>query len=164
MGTTSEREDLELLRQINSKLSRLLAPVGTPTDAAAPSPQRPQGPVAATGWNPEGRLTILSYLQIRDQGRCGLCGVRMTMRLDNGQLHLVPIVPADTPSFDVVGGVATDGTHYRTATCVDNYQMAHAYCCTRKGGSRHLRQWRHSRLPAVPVAESGDGSPLMLPG
>ena len=124
----------------------------------------PDGKPSALGaWNQEHRRAMLSYLRARDDGRCGLCGVRMKVP-DESHIRIVHIVPRDILYFDVKNGCVKDGLAFRSVLSdADNLQAVHAYCESRHTHRLHLVKMRHRSLPPVPVAERDDGKPLSLP-
>ena len=149
---TTDREVVELLEAISSKLDALIS-----TDDPTP------GPGQLTPGDPAAWAAMLQRVLRRDGGRCGLCATVMDTSVP-GQVLLDWIVPAHLPGFDVVEGQATPGRRYYSAgASVSNLQAVHAYCEDRRGDRLHLRKWRHPRMPAVAVAQTAAGELLALP-
>ena len=148
----TDREIVERLEAISSKLDTL---VGTGDPTPGPDQLAPGDPAV---W-----AAMLQRVLRRDDGRCGLCTTAMDTSVP-GQVFLDQIVPAHLPGFDIVDGQATPGRRYRSAgLSVDNLQVVHAYCDSRRGDWLHLRKWRHPRMPAIAVAETATGELLTLP-
>ena len=126
---TTDREIVELLEAISSKLDAL---IGTSDPTPGPDQLAPGDPAA---W-----AAMMQRVLRRDGGRCGLCATVMDTSVP-GQVLLDWIVPVHLPGFDVVKGQATPGRRYRSAgASVSNLQAVHAYCEHRRGDWLHLRK------------------------
>ncbi len=117
----------------------------------------------ATGrWDDSHRRRMLRYVYERDGRRCGLCAGEM--KLKGAQIeHIVPKVFA---LFDVgKDGKAKPGSTYKSRQHkIDNLQAAHTYCNKRKGNKPEIAGWRHPAMPPLTVADTQDGTGLVLPG
>ena len=118
-------------------------------------------PDARDRWDREHRRKVLSYLDIRDGGRCGLCGASMKLK----GAHVEHVVPKRFAVFELSGqGKARQGTYYTSVLHgMENLQVAHPRCNRYKGNSPDIRRWRHTSMPLLVVAKAVDGRVLMLP-
>jgi len=118
-------------------------------------------PDARDRWRPDHRRRVLNYLDVRDGGRCGLCGGRMRLK----GAHVEHVVPKLFAVFELSGqGKARQGTYYTSVLHgMENLQAAHPRCNRHKGNSPDIRRWRHPSMPPLVVAKAVDGRVLMLP-
>lgn len=118
-------------------------------------------PDARDRWDREHRRKVLNYLDIRDGGRCGLCGGRMKLK----GAHVEHVVPKRFAVFELSGqGKARQGAYYTSVLHgMENLQVAHPRCNRYKGNSPDIRRWRHTSMPLLVVAKAVDGRVLMLP-
>ena len=118
-------------------------------------------PDAAGRWDDDHRRSMLRYVYDRDGGRCGICTAEM--KIKGAQIeHVVPKVFV---LFDVGrGGRAEPGTRYKSRLHkINNLQAGHTYCNKRKGNTPDVDKWRHPTMPPLTVADTQDGTALVLP-
>ena len=118
-------------------------------------------PDARDRWETEHRRKVLNYLDIRDRGRCGLCGARLKLK----GAHVEHVVPKRFAVFELSArGKARQGTYYTSVLHgMENLQVAHPRCNRYKGNSPDILRWRHLSMPPLVVAKATDGRVLMLP-
>ena len=118
-------------------------------------------PDARDRWRPDHRRKVLRYLDVRDGGRCGLCGGGMRLR----GAHVEHVVPKRFAVFELSPqGKARQGIYYTSVLHgMENLQAAHPRCNKYKGNSPDIRSWRHQSMPPLVVAKATDGRVLMLP-
>ena len=118
-------------------------------------------PDARDRWPSDHRRKVLNYLNIRDGGRCGLCGGKMKLK----GAHVEHVVPKRFAVFELSNqGKARQGTYYTSVLHgMENLQAAHPRCNRYKGNSPDIRRWRHTSMPPLVVAKATDGRVLTLP-
>ena len=118
-------------------------------------------PDANDRWDSGHRLKVVNYLDVRDGGRCGLCGGQMKLK----GAHVEHVAPKRYAVFELSAqGTARQGTYYRSVLHgMDNLQLAHPRCNRHKGNAADIRRWRHPSMPPLVVAQAVDGRVLMLP-